>query len=528
MNEKYRGFLHWNIYQIYPRSFQDSNGDGIGDLKGILQRLDYLQDLGVNALWLCPCFKSPNDDNGYDISDYRDIMDEFGTLDDMKELIAELHRRGMKLILDLVPNHTSTEHRWFQESRKGKDNPYSDFYYWFDSPPNDWQSIFRGSAWEYDGMRGQYYLHSFAIRQADLNWENPAVVQAMQDVADYWVDLGVDGFRIDVIDMIGKDIPNGLNGFGPRLHEYIHALFGREKTAHLFTVGESFVQEMDELIRHCDANRGELSTLFLFDHMQCGRKDKFTPKADSLKSLRDILIHWQQVTAEYGLLHSLFLDNHDQPPILSRIGNDREKRYESATCLAAMYVLLKGVPFIYQGQELGMTTAHYDSIDAFDDIESINYYRDMTAEMTPEEALEKINFGSRDNARHPMAWDSSEYGGFSTAKPWIALHSRQKEINLEKDLAAGHSVFRFYRGLLQLRNTEPALTEGELEVLSRPEDDYFAYTRTLDGDKILIVCNFEKEQDISLPTAGTALLANLGRKDVSGNYAPYECAVFRV
>ena len=354
---KYRDFLRWTIYQIYPRSFMDSNGDGIGDLQGIIQKLDYLKELGINAVWLCPCYKSPNDDNGYDISDYRDIMDEFGTMEDMDALIQALHARDMKLIMDLVPNHTSTSHRWFQESRKGKDNPYSDFYYWFDEKPNDWESIFRGDAWEFDPVRGQYYLHSFAISQADLNWENPAVVRAMQDIVDFWIDRGVDGFRIDVIDMISKDFSRNANGFGPRLHEFIRDLFGREKTAHLFTVGESFVRDIDEMVRHCAAERGELSTLFLFDHMEVGRVDKFTPKPDSMKSLRDHLVYWQEETDRHDLLNTLFYENHDQPAMISRIADDREKRYESATDLAVMLYLLKGVPFIYEGQEIGTTAA---------------------------------------------------------------------------------------------------------------------------------------------------------------------------
>ena len=527
--EKYRSQLRWVIYQIYPRSFMDSNGDGIGDLNGITGKLDYLKDLGVNAVWLCPCYKSPNDDNGYDISDYRDIMDEFGTMEDMDALIAALHARDMKLIMDLVPNHTSTSHPWFQESRKGKDNPYSDFYYWFDEIPNDWEACFRGSAWEYDPVRGQYYLHSFAISQADLNWNNPAVVKAMQDTVDFWVDKGVDGFRIDVIDMISKDFSTNANGFGPRLHEFIHDLFGRKKTAHLFTVGESGVQDIDEMIRHCAAERNELSTLFLFDHMECGRTGKFTPRPDTLKSLRDYLVHWQHETEKHDLLYSLFIENHDQTPIISRIGNDREKRYESATDIAAMVYLLKGIPFIYQGQEIGMTGAHYNSIDVFDDIESINYYRDFCKTMSPEEALAKINFGSRDNARHPMAWNGGENGGFSTGKPWIVLHSRYQEINVEKDLASGRSVYRFYQALLALRKANDVFLDGKMDVLSAPEDPYFVFTRTLGTEKWVVVCNFEEEQKIELPFSCEApVLANLKRPSADGVYAPYECAAAKV
>lgn len=526
---KYQDDLRWVIYQIYPRSFMDSNGDGIGDLQGIIQKLDYLKDLGINAIWLCPCYKSPNDDNGYDISDYRDIMDEFGTMADMDALIDALHARDMKLIMDLVPNHTSTSHRWFQESRKGKDNPYSDFYYWFDEKPNDWKSVFRGSAWEFDPVRGQYYLHSFAVSQADLNWDNPAVVKAMKEIVDFWIEKGVDGFRVDVIDMISKDLGAGKNSFGPRLHEFIHELFGRENGKKLFTVGECWVKDIDEMVRHCAAEREELSTLFQFDHIECGRHDKFTPKPDTLKTLRDHLLHWQRETEKYDLLHSLFTDNHDQPPMISRIANDREKRYESATCVAAMVYLLKGVPFIYQGQEIGRAAAHYDSIDCFNDIETINTYREFCETMPAEEALKRINFGSRDNARHPMEWDDSENGGFSTGKPWIVLHSRYREINVKKDLASNRSVYRFYQALLKLRRENDVFLDGDLQVLSSPDDPYMIFTRSLKGEKWAVICNFENEQPIALPfSCEKPALSNLNREGADGLYAPYECAVAKV
>lgn len=529
LSETYRQFLRLVIYQIYPRSFQDTNGDGIGDLPGVIRHLDDLLEMGVNAIWLCPCFRSPNDDNGYDISDYCAIMDELGTMGDMERLIDQMHRRGMKLILDLVPNHTSTSHRWFQESRKGRDNPFSDFYYWFDAIPNDWKSCFGGSAYAFDEQRGQYYLHSYAPTQADLNWNNPAVVRAMQDVVDFWVDKGVDGFRVDVVDQISKDFENGRNCFGPRLHEFIHALFGREKTRGLFTVGECWVNDAQEMERHSAFERGELSTLFQFDHMECGRADKFTPKPDSLRTVRDILIRWQQKTAGLNLLHSLFTDNHDQPPLLSRAANDREKRYESATCLAAMFYLLKGVPFVYQGQEWGTPSARYQSIDSFNDIESLNAYQAFCQTMPSEKALEKINFGSRDNARHPLAWNGQAGGGFSDAKPWIPLHSRYREINRELDRAASQSVYRFYQALLRLRRETPAFLDGDFQVVSRPEDGWFAYARTLEDERWLVVCNFEKPQTIRLPFALEApRLSNLNRAQADGLYAPYECAVCRV
>ena len=508
----------------------DSNGDGIGDLQGIISKLDYIQGLGVNAVWLCPCFKSPNDDNGYDVADYCDIMDEFGTMEDMDELIRELHGRGMKLLLDLVPNHTSTAHRWFQESRKGRDNPYSDFYCWFDEKPNDWESAFGGSAWEFDETRGQYYLHSFAVSQADLNWDNPEVRKAMQDVIDFWVGKGVDGFRIDVVDSISKDLSNDNRGkFGPHLHEYIRCMFGRDNVSHIYTVGESNVRDIDELVRHCAADRKELSSVFIFDHMGCGRADKFTPRKDSLKSLRDILVYWQQETDSHDILYTLFTDNHDQPAMISRIGNDRELRYESATDIAAMLYLLKGIPFIYQGQEIGAAAANYDSIDCFDDVECLGAYRKYTGKMDEDEVIRKINFGSRDNARHPMAWDGSGNHGFTTGTPWLIHHSRADEINVENDLASEKSVYRFYQQLLRLRTDNEAFLDGDLEVVSKPEDSFFVYLRTLGGEQWAVVCNFEEEQTIRLPfECEPPALANLGRKTADGTYSPYECAAARV
>ena len=527
LSEKYKEFTKWVIYQIYPRSFMDSNGDGIGDLQGVISKLDYIKELGANAVWLCPCFKSPNEDNGYDVADYCNIMDEFGTMEDMDQLIGGLHKRGMKLILDLVPNHTSTDHKWFQESRKGKDNPYSDYYYWFDAPPNDWESSFGGSAWQYDEMRGQYYLHTFAVGQADLNWENPAVVKAMQDVVDFWVDKGCDGFRIDVIDCISKDLPNGQDRLGPRIHEYIRALFGREKTAHLFTVGEGSTNDKDDIVLHCASGRDELSTLFIFEHMECGRTDKFTPEEGGMRALRDCLVYWQNETAKRDLLYSLFIENHDQPQMISRIGNDRDLRYESATDIAAMVYLLKGVPFIYQGQEIGMPAAHYDSIDDFDDVESLGAYRKYRETLSEEETLEKINFGSRDNGRHPMAWDGSKNSGFTEGdcEPWLINHSRAKEVNVENDLNSERSVRRFYQELLRLRAGSNAFLEGDFEVLSSQEDDFFIYTRAAGGEKWVVVCNFEKEQVIDLPFGcEKPALSNLGRKTADGRYLPYECA----
>lgn len=530
MTEKYRDFLKLIVYQIYPRSFQDSNGDGIGDLNGIIQRLDHLQELGVNAVWLCPCYKSPNDDNGYDIADYRDIMDEFGTLEDAKRLISEMHKRGLKVIMDLVPNHTSTRHHWFQESRKSKDNPYSDYYYWFDEPQNDWQSCFCGSAWEYDEMRGQYYLHSYAVSQADLNWHNPAVVKEMQDVVDFWVDLGVDGFRCDVIDQIDKDWEGDRNCFGPRLHEFIHALFGREKTKHLFTVGECWCEDLNEVKRHCYEDRQELTTLFQFEHMEVGRREKFTPAPGKLRQVRDILVSWQNRCQEQDLIYSLFTDNHDQAQFISRIDHEPTQRYEVATCVATLFYTLRGVPFIYQGQEFGMISPRYASIEDFDDIESINNYRERCKHMSPEESLAGINFGSRDNTRRPMCWDDSEFGGFSDTRPWIKPHSMVRELNLKNDLASEKSVFRFYQRLLKLRSEKDALTLGDVRFLSGEEDNYLVTLRSCGDQKILAVCNFEQPQEISAGFAeGTLLLSNNAyRTESTSHYEPFEIAIYEI
>ena len=530
MIEKFQKFRDWVIYQIYPRSFLDTNGDGIGDLAGVCAKLDYLKDLGVNAIWLCPCFKSPNADNGYDIADYRDIMDEFGTLDDAKKLIAEIKKRDMKLIMDLVPNHTSDQHKWFIESRRSKDNPYSDYYYWFDEPPFDWQACFGGSAWEYDETRGQYYLHSYTVQQPDLNWDNPKVVEEMQSIVDFWVDLGVDGFRCDVIDQISKDFKNGNNCFGPNLHKYINALFGRENTSHLFTVGECWAKDIEEICRHTKAERGELSTLFQFDHTSnTGRYDKWTPKEKELRTARDILTKWQLLNQENDILHTLFTDNHDNNLFLTLGGNDKELRYESATCIATMVFLMNGVPLIYQGQEFGVCGSHYDSLEDFDDVESINKYRELIAcGRTHEEAIEVINFGGRDNARRPMAWTADENGGFTTGKPWITMGSRSKEINLETDMKSERSVFRFFKALLTLRRETLALRQGTFIPLHKPEDNYAAYIRELDGQRVCVVCNFDTPSRIALPEmSGRVLLSNYNRKDNdTSEFAPYEIAVY--
>ncbi len=523
LTKKYMDCAKMIIYQIYPRSFKDSNGDGIGDLRGIISKLDYLKELGVNAVWMCPCYKSPNVDNGYDIADYRDIMDEFGTMDDMKELIKEAHERGIKIIMDLVPNHTSSENMWFKESKKGKDNPYSDYYYWFDEPQNDWTSVFGGSAWQYCEERGQYYLHSYAIEQPDLNWDNPKVREEMKAVVDFWAELGVDGFRIDVIDQISKDM-NLYNCFGPHLHEYINELFGRENVDHLFTVGECWASSIEEVNRHCAAERKELTTLFQFDHLELGRNTKYEAVPTSLTGARDILIKWQNLTYEHDLLYSLFTDNHDNAQFIARMGDDKNYHYESATCIATMFYTLRGVPFIYQGQEFGTPLPNYDSIEHFDDIETVNLYKEEEPVIGKEKALARSNFGSRDCTRRPMCWNGEEYSGFSTAKPWITTHSEYKNVNLEKDRASEKSVFRFYQQLLKLRSGSDAILLGDFTVLSKPEDTFFKFERVYEGEKMTVIVNFENENAIEVP-AGEVVLANY--KDRAENFRPYEILVIK-
>lgn len=529
-SKKYNEFLNMIVYQVYPRSFKDTNDDGIGDLGGIIEKLDYLKELGINAIWICPCYKSPQADNGYDISDYRDIEPEIGSMDDMKELIKEAHSRDIKIIMDLVANHTSSEHKWFKESKKSKDNPYSDYYYWYDEPQTDWKSMWGGDAWEYCEERGQYYLHHYDVTMPDLNWTNPKVRKEIKEVVDFWSGLGVDGFRCDVITEISKDFKKNLTAMGPHIHEYINELFGRPEAEHLFTVGECWVWNKDSFCNLTKEERKELSTMFQFEHMSFGRDGRYTPKSQSLADLRDVLIKWQNVSYENDVLYTLFTDNHDQPYFISRAGDIKNKRYEVATCIAAMFYTLRGIPFVFQGQEFGTASPCYDSINDFKDISALNYYRNNIGEFGEKGVLERLNFGSRDNARHPIAWDDSEYNGFSNAAPWIPLNSNHKEINLKKDRESENSVFEFYKSLFKLRKESNEITYGDLKVLSKPEDGYWLFEREYNGGKIVICCNFEKENKITFPYENAKLLLSnsKNRKDSSACYSPYETAIYRV
>lgn len=527
LTKQQKEFYDLVFYQVYPRSFNDSNGDGIGDIKGITAKLDYLRELGVNAVWLSPCYKSPNVDGGYDVADYCDIMDEFGTLDDWKEMIDGMHKRGIKLIMDFVANHTSNEHKWFKEARKSKDNPYRDYYYWADEPLNDWRTDFGGSAWEYDDVAGQYYLHSFTPEQPDLNWENPKVREEMIKVLDFWVDLGVDGFRCDAFDMIAKDFEKGQNGNAPHLHDYIKMLFDRDNMRDKFNVGECWAANEEVFKLLTDGSRNELTTAFLFDHVCVGQKDNcFDPIPFTLDDMRDIFVKWQNFMKENELLGTLFVENHDLPRCVSRFANDSDKRYESATLLATMCFLQKGVPFIYQGQEIGMTNSFAATIDEFEDPKSKNFLRANVKGLPYDELIKNINYGSRDNGRHLIPWNVKEYEK-NSANMWIAPYKHYKEINVEQDAVAEKSVRKYFKELIKLRKSTAAFKGGDYEDITDGRRGIYVYKRYTDSECYVVVCNFENENDLDIDVSGECILSNGETRPINGTYQPYECAVYK-
>ena len=502
---------HWwqevVVYQIYPRSFKDSNGDGIGDLRGIIEKLDYLQTLGIGAIWLSPVYKSPNDDNGYDISDYEDIMDEFGTMADMEELIAEADKRGIKIVMDLVVNHTSDEHHWFIESRKGKDNPYHDYYVWADpaedgGAPTDLQSIFLGSAWKYDETSNQYYLHLFSQKQPDLNWENEKVRREVYDMMNFWIDKGVGGFRMDVIDLIGKIPLEGITSNGPKLHEYLQemnkATFGDKD---LLTVGETWGATPEIAKLYSNPERHELSMVFQFEHSLLDNergKEKWDLKPLDVTELKTVLSKWQTELGNEGW-NSLFWNNHDLPRIVSRWGNDKEYRVRSAKAFAILLHMMKGTPYIYQGEELGLTNTPVASIEELDDIESINMYHDRISRgFSIESIMTSLNAKGRDNARRPIPWTAEQNGGFTTGTPWLALNPNYKEINVEAELKNPDSVFHTYQKLIQLRKDHPIVVWGDYKLLNT-SSNVFSYYRTLGEERWLTVVNLSDfEEEISV------------------------------
>ncbi|NSB16953.1 glycoside hydrolase family 13 protein [Clostridium beijerinckii] len=486
------------VYQVYPRSFNDSNGDGIGDLRGIIEKLDYLKELGIDVIWLSPVYKSPNDDNGYDISDYEDIMDEFGTMEDMDDLIKEGNKRGIKILMDLVVNHTSDEHKWFIEAKKSKDNPYRDYYIWRDpvngEEPNDLRSTFSGSAWQYDETTGQYYLHLFSKKQPDLNWENEEVRNRIYKMMNFWIDKGIGGFRMDVIELIGKIPDKKVTHNGPKLHEYIREMnkktFGGKD---LLTVGETWGCTTEIAKKYSNPDDSELSMIFQFEHIlldQQPGKEKWDLKPLELLDLKKALSIWQ-VELEGTGWNSLFWNNHDVPRIVSRWGNDKEYRVESAKMLATLLHGMKGTPYIYQGEELGMTNVRFESLEDYKDIETLNMYNERKKQgYAHEDIMLSIYTKGRDNARTPMQWDDSENAGFTSGQPWLKVNPNYKEINVKSQLKDENSIFNYYKKLIKIRKTNPVVVHGKYELILEENKEIFAYTRTLENEMLLVICNF--------------------------------------
>ncbi|WP_208559531.1 glycoside hydrolase family 13 protein [Marinilactibacillus kalidii] len=530
------------VYQIYPRSFHDSNGDGIGDIRGIIERLDYLEKLGINAIWLSPVYQSPNDDNGYDISDYVAIHPEFGTMEDMDELIAEAQARSIRIVMDLVVNHTSDEHHWFQEAIKGKDSPYRDYYIWRDpvngKEPNDLKSTFSGSAWAYDETSNQYYLHLFSKKQPDLNWENEKMRQDIYKMMNFWLEKGIGGFRMDVIDLIGKVPDEKITGNGPRLHEFLQEM-NRETFGHydVMTVGETWSATPENAERYSGSDREELSMVFQFEHIALDQEpiSKWALKDLDLVELKQVLSKWQTTLGKTAW-NSLFWNNHDTPRIVSRWGNDQVFRIESAKCFAVLLHLMKGTPYIYQGEEIGMTNRPVKAISEVNDIESINMYKEEIANgKTAESLLNAINHKGRDNARTPMQWNDQENGGFSNGKPWLAVNPNFTEINVEQAVADKHSVFYMYKELIQYRKENETVVKGSYNLLLPNHPSVFAYERLYNDNKLLVIANLSTEENtIELPEIAkdsTIRFSNYDRQTVDTKQctlAPYECFVVDV
>lgn len=490
------------VYQIYPRSFMDSNGDGIGDLKGVIQKLPYLKELGIGIIWLSPVFASPNDDNGYDISDYRDIMKEFGTMEDMEELICKADENEIKIILDLVANHSSDEHRWFIESRKSKDNPYRDYYIWRDpvdgKEPNNLPSAFGGSAWELDEETNQYYLHLFSKKQPDLNWENEKVRDEIYDFMNFWIAKGIAGFRMDVIELIGKVPDEKITDNGPKLHEYIQEM--SKKTygdKDLLTVGECWGADEEIAKLYSDPKRNELSMIFQFEHInldQIPGKEKWDLAPLDFLELKKVMKKWQVIFDSDGW-NSLFWNNHDLPRIVSRWGNDKEYWLESAKMLGILLHGMKGTPYIYQGEELGMTNVRFEHIEDYPDIEIQGMYEARKkAGYSNQEILESIYAKGRDNARTPMQWSALENAGFTIGKPWIPVNPNYRMIHAENQLKDKNSIFHTYQRLIALRKEHEIIVYGDFKLLLEEDEDIFAYTRNMGEKQLLVICNFHNEK----------------------------------
>ena len=542
-------------YQIYPKSFMDSNGDGIGDIQGIISKLDYLKDLGIDLIWLCPMYKSPNHDNGYDISDYKDILDEFGTMDDFNELLSEVHNRGMKLIIDLVINHTSHEHPWFIESRSSRDNPKRDWYIWRegkgDEEPNNWESIFKGSAWEFCENSEEYYLHLFAKEQPDLNWENKEVRNELYKMINWWLDKGIDGFRVDAISHIKKeeglkdmDNPEGLKyvssfekhmnveGINSHLKELKEETFSKYD---IVTVGEANGVSANEADHWVAEDEGTFNMIFQFEHLNLWNYEE--GQGFDVKAYKDVLTNWQNSLEGKGW-NALFIENHDIPRVVSTWGNDKEYLTECAKAFGAIYFLQKGTPFIYQGQELGMTNVKYHSISEYDDVKTINTYNERIESGVSEEiALKEAWVTSRDNSRTPMQWNSNKNAGFTCGKPWIGVNENYKTINVEVEERDENSVLNFYKKLIRLKKSNEALIYGVYDLILEEDENIFAYTRTLNNHKFLIMANLTGEnakymygkeklnsKDLILNNYEVCEHENLTEFTLK----PYECRVYKL
>ena len=528
------------IYQIYPRSFQDTNGDGFGDFQGIIKRLPYLEKLGIDCIWLCPVYRSPQDDNGYDISDYCDVDPMFGTMADMEELIGKAREHGIYIVMDLVLNHSSDEHKWFIEAKKSRENPYHDYYVWRDGKegelPNDMKAAFGGSAWEWVPEVEQYYFHQFSVKQPDLNWENPKLRQELWDIINFWIDKGVGGFRLDVIDLVGKVPDEKITSNGPKLHEYI-----KEMTAHTFvrdnliSVGETWSATPEIAKLYSNPDGSELSMVFQFEHIcldQQEGKEKWDLAPLPFHKFKEVWNKWQ--TELYGCgWNSLFWDNHDLPRIVSRWGDEGQYREESAKMLATLLHGMQGTPYIYQGEELGMTNVKYE-LEEYRDIELFGMYKERRAQgYTHEELMESIYAKTRDNARTPMQWDTTEQAGFTTGKPWIQVNPNYTEINAAEQVDRENSIFNYYRKLIQLRKELPVLTDGKFTMLDMDHNQIFAYLRDNGEDKLLVVCNFygntvdyavsEKAEDLEL------LIGNYTEENMQTDVLrPYEARIYRI
>ncbi|MGF9966365.1 glycoside hydrolase family 13 protein [Bacillus rhizoplanae] len=542
-------------YQIYPRSFMDSNGDGIGDLQGIISKLDYLKELGIDVIWICPMYKSPNDDNGYDISDYQAIMAEFGTMADFDQLLVEVHKRGMKLIIDLVINHTSDEHPWFIESRSSKDNPKRDWYIWRDGKngkePNNWESIFNGSAWEYDEVTDQYYLHLFSRKQPDLNWENEEVRAALYNTVNWWLDKGIDGFRVDAISHIKKeegfkDMPNpkglkyvpsfdkhmNVDGIQPLLEELKTKTFSNYD---IMTVGEANGVKIEDAELWVGEEQGKFNMVFQFEHLSLWDAEK--KKELDIVGLKKVLTKWQKGLENKGW-NALYIENHDKPRIVSTWGDDKQYWHESATALGAMYFFMQGTPFIYQGQEIGMTNVQFPHIEDYDDVAIKNLYRQKIEEGIPHQEIMEIIWAScRDNSRTPMQWSNEENAGFTTGMPWFGMNPNYKEINVEVQQADSTSILNFYKKMIALKKEHEVFTYGTYDLLLEDDPQIYAYTRTLNNKKVIVISNLSKSEAVyvedTLPLERKRLL--LDNYEVEAHDAvttitlkPYETRVYRI